>query len=97
MPIQKVNIGEMKYYSNQIKKAKTSFDDSIKLLKQTIAFTEFSWTGTEADEFRQNVSSIIKNDLSKISKEFEIEIKYLDKVSSVLENAEEQVKKRLNI
>ncbi len=97
MSIQKSNISEMKYYSNQIKKAKTSFDDSLKLLKQTIAFTEFSWTGVEADEFRQNVSSVINNNLSKITKEFEIEIKYLDKVSSVLENAEEQIKKRLNI
>ncbi len=96
MPIQKTNIDEMKYCSNQIKKAKISFDDSVKLLKQTIAFTEFSWTGQEADEYRQNVTSIIKDDLSKISKEFEIEIKYLNKVASVLENAQDQVKKRLN-
>lgn len=96
MSLQNANISEMKYYGNQIKKAKASFDESLKILRQTINFTKYSWQGQDAENFRDNVTSIINKNLSMISKEFELEIKYLEKVSSVLENAQDQVKKRLN-
>ena len=97
MSLTITNIENVKNAKEKIKSAKKSYDESLKLLSHTVKFTEFSWQGKNADDFRTEVNKLINGDLENVSKELEVEINYLTKLSTVLENAEEQVKQRLNI
>lgn len=97
MSLTVTNIESLKSASARIKAVKKSYDDTLKVLTDTIKITEFSWQGKNADDFRSEVNKLISEDIESVSKELEVEINYLTKVSAVLENAEDQVKKRLNI
>ena len=97
MSLTVTNIESIKNSKDKIISAKKSYDETLKILSHTIKFTEFSWQGKNADDFRTAVNNLIQGDLESVSKELEVEINYLTKLSTVLENAEEQVKQRLNV
>ncbi len=96
MALTIVNLDEIKKAELEISDAKTNYDDSLKLLKDTINNTINFWQGEDADLYRERVNHLIDNELSNASYEMEYEKAYLNKVSTVLENAQEQVKNRLN-
>lgn len=96
MALTIVNLDEIKKAELEINDAKTNYDESLKLLKDTINNTINFWQGEDADLYRAKVNHLIDNGLSNASYEMEYEKAYLNKVSTVLENAQEQVKNRLN-
>ncbi len=97
MSLTVTHIEALKNSTARIISAKKSYEDTLSVLKESIKFTEFSWQGKNADDFRTEVNKLITDDLESVIKELEIEINYLNKVTIVLENAEDQVKQRLNI
>ena len=97
MSLAVTNIENLKTAKQKIVEAKSNYDEAIKNLKQINKNTEITWQGKNADDFRAEVGKLLYGDLESISKEFEIEIRYLEKITTVLENAEDQVKQRLNV
>ncbi len=96
MSLTVTNIENLKTAKSKIISAKKSYEDTLEIIKNTVKFTEFSWQGKNADDYRAEVNEIIDKDLESVVKELEIEINYLNKITQVLENAEDQVKQRLN-
>lgn len=96
MSLTVTNIETLKTSKDKMISAKKSYDDALKTLNHTVKSTMIFWQGKNADDFRAEVDSIIKNELDAESKELELEINYLNKITTVLENAEDQVQKRLN-
>ena len=96
MSLTVTNIETLKNSKSKIISAKKSYEDTLNVLKDTVKITEFSWQGKNADDYRAEVNGIIKDDLESVVKELEVEISYLNKITQVLENAEDQVKQRLN-
>lgn len=96
MALQITNINELKVAKDNIKDAKESFDSTITVLKDNINSIQSYWQGEDAFNFQNKVISIIDNDLALELEEMAFEIKYLDRIISVLDNAQEEVKKRLN-
>ncbi len=96
MALKITNINELKYYKAQIEKTKNAYDDTITNLTDTVKMTALYWQGADGDEYRSRLYSLVGNDLNCISKEMEAEIQYIDKLIVVLENAQEQIKSRLN-
>ena len=96
MALKVTNINELKYYKTQIEKARNAYDETIKGLTDSIKMTAVYWQGFDGDQFRSNLYSLIGKDLNCISKEMTAEIEYINKLIAVLENAQEQIKSRLN-
>ena len=96
MALKVTNIDELKYYKDKLQKSKNEYDETINKLLDTIKVTAIYWQGVEAEEFRLYLYSLIGKDLNCISKEMEAELNYVNKLAMVLENAQEQVKNRLN-
>lgn len=96
MALTVTNINELRNYKSQIEKTMNSYNDKIKELTDTVKNTSLYWQGEDGEVFRTNLYSLIDNDLNCISKEMAAELEYLKKLIIVLENAQEQVKSRLN-
>ena len=96
MALKIMNITDLKYYKEQIEKEKIEYDDTIKQLMDTIKLSALYWQGEDGNHFRDNLYSIVGVDLNKISSEMNAEIEYLNKLIIVLENAQEQIKSRMN-
>lgn len=96
MALKTTNVNELKYYKSQLEKTKTLYEESIDGLTDTVKVTALYWQGIDGNNFRSNLYSLIGNDLSCITKELTAEIEYLNKLIIVLENAQEQIKSRLN-
>lgn len=96
MALQIANIGLMKKSSVDIENSKNTYDDTLKEIENAIKSTENSWNDQDGNDFREKVMLLLDNELKDISEEMEFEINYIKKVSTVLENAQEQVKNRIN-
>ena len=96
MALKTTNVNELKYYKSQLEKTKTLYEESIDGLTDTVKVTALYWQGIDGNNFRSYLYSLIGNDLSCITKELTAEIEYLNKLIIVLENAQEQIKSRLN-
>lgn len=96
MALQIANIELMKKSSVDIAKAKDTYDDALKEIENAIKSTENSWNDQDGNDFREKVMLLLDNDFKDISEEMGFEINYIKKVSTVLENAQEQVKNRIN-
>lgn len=96
MALKVTNISDLKYYKDQLTKTKVSYDESIDKLIDTIKLSAIYWQGEDGNNFRENLYSLVGSDLKCISKEMNAEIDYLNKLIIVLENAQEQIKSRLN-
>lgn len=96
MALKITNISDLKYYKGQIEKAKIEYDETIKNLMDTIKLSAIYWQGEDGNTFRDNLYSLIGIDLNTISKEMNAEIDYLNRYITILENAQEQIKSRLN-
>lgn len=96
MALHITNINELNNYNVELIEAKKSYDETIKKLLLSIKQTEDYWQGEEGNSFREQIYNVINKDLTAISNEFEAEIFYIKKLQQVLENAQEQIKNRLN-
>ena len=96
MALHITNINELNNYNVELVEAKKDYDETINNLLLSIKETEDYWQGEDGDNFREQIYGVINKDLKAISKEFEAEIIYIKKLQMVLENAQEQIKSRLN-
>ncbi len=96
MALNIINIDEIKRSELDIINAKKDFDTTLQLLKNTFKETEFFWQGEDANLYREKNNALIDKELNDTSLEMNYEINYLNKVSTVLKDAQEQVKNRLN-
>lgn len=96
MALNITNINDLKTAKVKIMEARKNYEDTIKLLTDAVKSTEISWQGEDAYNFRHELLTIINNDLLTEQEEMDFEIQFLDKVSSTLENAQQEVKKRLS-
>ena len=96
MALQITNVNELKVAKDNIKESKESFDSSLTTLSDNIKTLQNYWQGEDGYNYQTKVMNIIDNDLALVSEEMAFEVKYLDRITSVLDNAQEEVKKRLN-
>jgi uncharacterized alkaline shock family protein YloU len=96
MALQITDINVLKNSEVEISKAKAEYDDILKNLENAVKSTENSWNDKDGVEFRTKVLNLINNDLKEMSMEMEFEINYLKKIAMVLENAQQEIKKRIN-
>ncbi len=96
MSLQITNIEELKNSKIQIAKEKELYQDTLLDLENAIKETQITWNGNESDDFREKTLAIV-NKLKNVENEMTYEVNYLDKIIVVLENAQEQVKNRLNV
>ena len=96
MSLQITNIEELKNSKVQITKEKELYQDTILDLENAIKETNITWNGNESDDFREKTLTLVDK-LKKVEDEMTYEINYLDKIIAVLENAQEQVKNKLNV
>ena len=96
MALKVTNINELKYYKDSLAKCHNSYEDTIDKLVDTIKLSAIYWQGEDGNEFRDKLYSLIGSNLNSVSTEMNAEIEYLDKLVLVLENAQEQIKNRLN-
>ena len=96
MALKITDLAELKYYKIQLERTKASYDEVINNLYKTIKNSALYWQGEDGNIFRRKIYSLLKYELLCISKEMNAEIEYLGKIILVLENAQEQIKNRLN-
>lgn len=96
MALKLTNINELKSYKTKIEKSKLEYDETIKHLMDTIKLSAIYWQGEEGNLFRDNLYSLVGVDLNVISNEMKAEIDYLNRLITILENAQEQIKSRIN-
>ena len=96
MALKVTDIGDLKRYKLQLDKINTSYDEVINNLLRTIKTSSLYWQGEDGDLFREKLYSLITYELKCISREINAESEYLGKIVLVLENAQEQIKNRLN-
>ena len=96
MALKVTNLSEIKDYESYLEKCKIAYEDVLDRLLDTIKFSAIYWQGEEGNNFRDNLYSLIGIDLNCISTEMKAEIEYLNKLIMVLENAQEQIRNRLN-
>ena len=96
MALKISNIDDIKYCREELEKDRIRYDEVINKLINTIKMSAVYWQGEEGDQFREELYSLIMNELRVISKEINAESNYLRKVIIVLENARNQIKSRLN-
>ena len=96
MALKTTNVNELKYYKSQLEKTKQLYEDTLDGLIDSVKMSAIYWQGLDGNNFRSKVYGLIGKDLNCISKEITAEIEYLNKLIIVLENAQEQIKSRLN-
>ena len=96
MALGYTNIEELKSYKEELVKTKDVYDDTIDNLMDVVKMSAIYWQGIEGNLFRAKLYGLIGADLNSISSEMKAEIEYINKLIIVLENAQEQIKSRLN-
>ena len=96
MALKVTNVYELKYYKDYLEKYKNLYDEDVNNLIDTIKLSAIYWQGEDGNNFRDNLYSLIGSDIECISNEMNAEIEYLSRLIAVLENAQEQIKNRLN-
>lgn len=96
MALKVMNINDLKNSELKIKEAKNSFEEALKGITDAVKSTELFWQGEDAYKFRQEIYSLIKTDFNDVKEEMEFEELFLNRVRTTLENAQQEVKKRLN-
>lgn len=96
MALQISNINNLKESYALLSIAKSSYDNTLRDLANAVKNTELFWRGEDAFKFRRDLFEILTKNLLATTEEIDIEMKYLKKLSMVLENAQEQVKSKLN-
>jgi hypothetical protein len=96
MALRVTNINELKSYKDYLVKYKNAYDETIDRLVDSIKLSAIYWQGEDGSNFRDKLYSLIGTNLNSVSNEINAEIEYLDKLILVLENAQEQIKHRLN-
>lgn len=96
MALQTLNINELKYRKDRLSSFKDNYDEVLNNLLDEVKMIAFYWQGSNSNNLRTELYKLIGNDLNNISNEINAEIEYLKKLILVLENADEQIKNRLN-
>jgi len=96
MALQTININELKYHQDKLSSLKESYDEILKNLLDEVKMIAFYWQGNDSSNLRSELYKLIGSDLNNISNEIEAEVDYINKLVVVLENANEQIKNRLN-
>ena len=96
MALKITDISELKYYKVELERTKLSYDEILNNLLNEIKSSALYWQGEDGDTVRERLYSLIEHELKCISKEINAEADYLGKIILVLENAQQQVKNRLN-
>ena len=96
MALKVTNLNELKYYKDSLAKCQNSYEETIDRLIDSIKLSAIYWQGEDGNEFRDKLYSLIGSNLNSVSTEMNAEIEYLEKLIVVLENAQEQIKHRLN-
>ena len=96
MALKITDIAELKYYKVELERTKAAYDEVISNLLNTIKASSLYWQGVDGNILRERLYLLIKYELQCVSKEINAEVLYLGKIIAVLENAQEQIKNRLN-
>lgn len=96
MALQTININELKYRKDRLSSFKENYDEVLNNLLDEVKMIAFYWQGSNSNNLRTELYKLIGNDLNNISNEINAEVEYLNKLILVLENADEQIKNRLN-
>lgn len=96
MALKVTNISDLKNSELKIKEAKNSYLEALNGITDAVKSTELFWQGEDAYKFRREIYSLIKTDFNDVKEELEFEELFLNRVRTTLENAQEEVKKRLN-
>lgn len=96
MALGAVNIEQLKAYKDELLKTKKMYDESISSLMDVVKLSAIYWQGIEGNLFRAKLYGLIGADLNCVSSEMNAEIEYINKIILVFENAQEQIKSRLN-
>ena len=96
MALGAVNIEELRSYRDELLKTKEVYDDTINSLMDVVKLSAIYWQGIEGSLFRAKLYGLIGADLNSISSEMNAEIEYINKIIMVFENAQDQIKSRLN-
>lgn len=96
MALKITDIAELKYYKVELERTKAAYDEVISNLLNTIKASALYWQGEDGNILRERLYLLIKYELQCVSKEINAEALYLGKIIAVLENAQEQIKNRLN-
>lgn len=96
MALQTININELKYRQDRLKKLKDDYDETLRNLLDEVKTIAFYWHGNDSSNLRSELYKLIGTDLNNISNEIEAEVNYIKRLILVLENADEQIKNRLN-
>ena len=96
MALQVVNVDELKQHKEKINNYKNAYDSKLRELLDLIRSISIYWQGVESDNFRNELYSIIRSNFNIVSVEMNAEVEYLNKLILVLENAQEQIKNKLN-
>lgn len=96
MALHITNIDQLKKSKLAIENAKQSYSEHLDILKNAVIEIRDCWQGEDSLEFQNKLIEIIKDNLALELSEMDFEVRYLNKITTVLENAQDQVKKRLN-
>ena len=96
MALQITNVNELKNAKTLIETSKKSYDESLDSLRNAIIEIQNYWQGEDSIEYQDKVLNLVNRELSHESTELEFEVKYLNRIITVLDNAQDQIKKRLN-
>ena len=96
MALQTINLSELKYRQDRLTSLKDSYDETLNNLMDEVKMIAFYWQGNDSSLLRNELYKLIGTDLNNISNEIEAEIDYIKRLILVLENANDQIKNRLN-
>ena len=94
--LQITDLSVLKSSEAEIRAAKAEYDEILKNIENAIKSTENAWNDKEGIEFRTKVLNLLEHDLKDMSTEMEFEVNYIKKITMVLENAQQEIKKRIN-
>ena len=96
MALKITNVNELKYYKDGLIKCQNTYEEITNKIIDAIKLSAIYWQGEDGNEFREKLFSLIKSNKSIYFTELDAEIEYVNKLIIVLENAQEQIKNRLN-
>lgn len=96
MALQITNIEDLKNSQACILEAKTSYDEVLTNLRNSVVNIDNYWNDSDSYEFKEKLLRLIDNELKAVSTELEFESSFLKKTYLTLEDAKTQVKNRLN-
>ncbi len=96
MALQITDLSVLRSSVMEIKNAKSEYDEILKNIIDAVKSTETAWNDKEGIEFRTKVLNLLEHDLKDMSLEMEFEVNYIKKITMVLENAQQEIKKRIN-